>query len=95
MPFAHHQHHFDLLGLLTWAYRIRKARVLVLGVSGLTVEASKNLVLAGVHSLTLCDDMATQTTTGALSLFAPAEPGSNVRQSSLIPSICDVNVCST
>ena len=93
MPFAHHQHHFDLLGLLTRACRIRKARVLVLGVSGLTVEASKNLVLAGVHSLTLCDDMATQT--GALSLFAPAEPGSNVRQSSLMPSICDVNVCST
>ena len=68
--------------VLTPVYRIRKARVLVLGVSGLTVEASKNLVLAGVHSLTLCDDKTKQI--GELSLFAPAEPASNVRPSSLM-----------
>ncbi len=35
--------------------RIRTTRVLVVGVEGLTVEVSKNLVLAGIKTITLLD----------------------------------------
>ena len=36
--------------------RLSLARVLLLGLGGLGLEVAKNLALAGVHSLTLCDD---------------------------------------
>jgi ubiquitin-like 1-activating enzyme E1 A len=34
---------------------IRKAKVLLIGIKGLGNEVSKNLVLAGIHSLTVAD----------------------------------------
>eukprot|EP01147_Barroeca_monosierra_P000052 gene51-3448_t len=40
--------------------RIRRSRVLVFGARGLAVELCKNLVLAGIHSLTLVDDGSVQ-----------------------------------
>lgn len=36
--------------------RLRAANVLVVGVDGLTGEVMKNIVLAGINSLTLLDD---------------------------------------
>jgi len=39
-------------------YRLRAARVLLIGVGGLGAEVAKNVVLAGVQSLTLLDDQS-------------------------------------
>lgn len=36
-------------------YRLRGARVLIIGLNGLGAEIAKNIILAGIHSLTLMD----------------------------------------
>jgi hypothetical protein len=59
--------------------RIRDADVLVIGASGVAAELCKNVVLAGIHSLTLLDHR--QVTLEALSaqfLIGPDQLGENV-----------------
>ena len=36
--------------------RMQKSHVLIIGVNGLGVEIAKNVILAGVKSVTICDD---------------------------------------
>ena len=67
------------------AARIRAARVLVAGVDGLMAEAAKNLLLAGVHSVTLLDHAAASPADLASSFALSAEHvGINVRHACLI-----------
>ena len=44
-----------VLSQLLFCYRLRAARVLIVGLKGLGAEISKNLILAGVKSLTMMD----------------------------------------
>lgn len=37
-------------------FRMRASDILVIGVNGLTGEVMKNIVLAGINSLTILDD---------------------------------------
>ena len=39
--------------------RIRNAKILVIGVNGVSCEVIKNLVLAGINTIGLCDELMT------------------------------------
>ena len=56
--------------------RIRNSRILVCGMTGLTNEVLKNIVLAGVGSVTLVDDaLVTERDLGAQFLLAETDMG--------------------
>ena len=60
-------------------FRIRNAKVLVITVKALGNEVVKNLVLAGIGSLTLVDDEnVTEDDLGAQFLISRADIGKNV-----------------
>jgi ubiquitin-like 1-activating enzyme E1 A len=54
--------------------RLRNARVLVAGVDGAAAELCKNLVLAGIGSLTLCDEHAATPHDLQANFFLAANP---------------------
>lgn len=63
--------------------RLRDSRLLVVGVSGLTVEICKNIVLAGVGHLVLMDDQKVDASMLSTNCFiSDQDIGMNVRLSS-------------
>lgn len=64
--------------------RIRKTRVLVIGVEGMAVEVCKNIVLAGIKSLTLLDSNTIKHEhLGAQFFLLPSDIGINVSHSEI------------
>ena len=60
--------------------RLRAAKVLVIGMSGLGAEVTKNIVLAGVKSLTMMDGSVATKEDLCSQFFIPhSELGKNVR----------------
>lgn len=60
--------------------RIRSAKILVIGATGISAELCKNIVLAGIHSLTLLDDQAiTEVDLTGQFLLTVEQIGQNVR----------------
>ena len=64
------------------AHRLRSSAVLVVGLTGLTAELIKNIVLAGIKSLTLIDcrngdENTVHTIQGATFLLLPSECNEN------------------
>jgi molybdopterin/thiamine biosynthesis adenylyltransferase len=58
---------------------MRNARICILGVHGLTGEVLKNIVLAGVGSVTICDDSVVETRQlGAMFFLREDDVGKNV-----------------
>ena len=62
----------------TYVYRLQSSAVLVVGLTGLTAELIKNIVLAGIKSLTLIDhrngnDDTVHTIQGATFLLLPSD----------------------
>ncbi|KAL9063833.1 MAG: hypothetical protein Q9157_008069 [Trypethelium eluteriae] len=61
--------------------KIRSANVLLVSIRALANEIAKNLVLAGIHSITLVDHEAvTQDDLGSQFLVSEADVGRNVKQ---------------
>lgn len=64
--------------------RLRNSKVLLIGLRGLGAEIAKNIVLAGIKSLTLLDNTeATEEDTCSQFLIPPSEKGKNRAKSSL------------
>jgi ubiquitin-like 1-activating enzyme E1 A len=61
---------------------IRKANVLLISIKALANEVAKNLVLAGIHSLTIVDhELVQENDLGAQFFISEADIGKNVRAS--------------
>ena len=68
-------------------FRLRGSRILVAGVCGMGAEVAKNLVLAGVKSLTLLDHRElTQIDTFSNFLASPDAVGQNVSEDTCMSS---------
>lgn len=66
-----------------FVHRLRSSTVLVVGLTGLTAELIKNIVLAGIKSLTLIDhrngsEDILHTIRGATLLLLPSECSKNI-----------------
>ena len=66
-----------------FVHRLRSSAVLVVGLTGLTAELIKNIVLAGIKSLTLIDhrngnEDILHTIQGATFLLLPSEHNVNI-----------------
>eukprot|EP00245_Coleochaete_scutata_P007254 TRINITY_DN22402_c0_g1_i1.p1 TRINITY_DN22402_c0_g1~~TRINITY_DN22402_c0_g1_i1.p1 ORF type:complete len:334 (+),score=46.88 TRINITY_DN22402_c0_g1_i1:25-1026(+) len=68
--------------------RLSKARYLVAGISGVTVEACKNIVLAGVGSLTLMDDRVVKPENAASSFLLTPESWTQDPPETLAQACC-------
>eukprot|EP00043_Microstomoeca_roanoka_P006658 m.64767 g.64767 ORF g.64767 m.64767 type:complete len:335 (+) comp13507_c1_seq5:245-1249(+) len=71
--------------------RIRNARLLVFGAGGLSVEVCKNLVLAGVKSLTLCDPAPTSEADLSAQFFLRASDLGQPRADATVPRLQALN----
>jgi ubiquitin-like 1-activating enzyme E1 A len=61
------------------AYRIRTANILLVSIKALANEIAKNLVLAGIGSITLADhELVTEEDLGAQFFISEADVGKNV-----------------
>ena len=59
--------------------RLRSSRILLVGLGGLGAEVAKNVILAGVKSITLMDDATLTQENSAATFLAPKDKlGSNV-----------------
>jgi len=71
--------------------RIRSSKILVIGATGISAELCKNIVLAGIHSLTLLDDQAiTEVDLTGQFLLTVEQIGQNRAEAS-IPSLQKLN----
>nr|ACO10317.1 SUMO-activating enzyme subunit 1 [Caligus rogercresseyi] len=59
--------------------RLRSARILIIGMGGLGAEVSKNLVLAGVKSLTMMDSVGVGSSDASAQFLAPRDKMGNNR----------------
>ena len=60
-------------------YRLHAAEILLIGIKGLGAEVCKNLVLAGIKSLTILDSGLVTEEDSCYQFLAPVEPiGKNV-----------------
>jgi ubiquitin-like 1-activating enzyme E1 A len=63
-----------------YSYRLRCARILLIGLKGFGAEIAKNIILAGVKSVTLLDsESLSRDDTRAQFLAPPDAVGTNVR----------------
>ena len=72
----------NLVSLMCFVRRLRSSAVLVVGLTGLTAELIKNIVLAGIKALTLIDNRNGDANTmyaiqGASFLLLPSERSGN------------------
>ncbi len=59
--------------------RIRESKVLIIGLKGVNSEVCKNLVLAGVHSVTILDhEKVSEEDLGSHLFLSPNDVGKNV-----------------
>lgn len=71
--------------------RMQSARVLILGCTGLGCEVAKNIILAGVHSVTLSDDaVVSWRDLGANSFLRESDLGKN-RAEAALPRLAELN----